>query len=338
MPFSKSSEMLQQQQQSDSDLGNEFLFVQDFLNSFETSHSNTNNDLFYMSDAHFGAPQQAPPPQQQGQQQQQGQHLALQQQYALFLQQQHLQQPAPALAVDVNSPFVGSIARGEDNALLKLAEAAMTPMSSSSPAPGLSSSMAMLSGPPSRDGSVTPSSTASSTAALAISAGSGSHLAAASTLAALVAHHHVNQEQFLLTAADPADGPPEDRLSQILQAKYAAGLLKPYNYVSGYERFQRYIEVNLSTANRQRVLTVLNSFRPAFRAVAQLLTDLDLILVEEAFERLLLVRTPSSDSCLYLHPPPPRRTTTGYSPPWASRRRCGGERARSAASTRSLRR
>lgn len=35
----------------------------------------------------------------------------------------------------------------------------------------------------------------------------------------------------------------------------------------------------------------MGTFRPAFRHVAQSLTDIDLILVEEAFERLLLVRT-----------------------------------------------
>jgi hypothetical protein len=34
----------------------------------------------------------------------------------------------------------------------------------------------------------------------------------------------------------------------------------------------------------------MGTFRPAFRDVAQSLTDVDLILVEEAFERLLLVK------------------------------------------------
>lgn len=33
----------------------------------------------------------------------------------------------------------------------------------------------------------------------------------------------------------------------------------------------------------------MGTFRPAFRSVAQSLTDIDLVLVEEAFERLLLV-------------------------------------------------
>jgi hypothetical protein len=46
---------------------------------------------------------------------------------------------------------------------------------------------------------------------------------------------------------------------------------------------------SMSPSSRQRILNVMGTFRPAFRHVAQSLTDIDLILVEEAFERLLLV-------------------------------------------------
>lgn len=46
----------------------------------------------------------------------------------------------------------------------------------------------------------------------------------------------------------------------------------------------------MSASSRQRILNVMGTFRPAFRSVAQSLTDIDLILVEEAFERLLLVK------------------------------------------------
>lgn len=41
----------------------------------------------------------------------------------------------------------------------------------------------------------------------------------------------------------------------------------------------------------------MGTFRPAFRAIAQSLTDIDLVLVEEAFERLLLVSTTSRNGC-----------------------------------------
>lgn len=95
-------------------------------------------------------------------------------------------------------------------------------------------------------------------------------------------------ERFFLTAADPSDGKLEDRLTEVINAKYEAGFLKPYNYVNGYARLQKYMDNNMSASSRQRILNVMGTFRPAFRSVAQSLTDIDLILVEEAFERLLL--------------------------------------------------
>lgn len=50
------------------------------------------------------------------------------------------------------------------------------------------------------------------------------------------------QDQFFLTAADPKDGLIEDRLNEVINAKYQAGFLKPYNYVNGYARLQRYMD------------------------------------------------------------------------------------------------
>ncbi|KAK7203937.1 hypothetical protein BZA70DRAFT_296781 [Myxozyma melibiosi] len=99
------------------------------------------------------------------------------------------------------------------------------------------------------------------------------------------------KDKFFLTAADPADGPehtPEERLKQVINAKLEAGLLAPYNYVKGYARLQRYMDRHMAAASRQRILKPLSIFRPAFRAIAQTLIDVDLVLVEEAFERMLL--------------------------------------------------
>ncbi|CAJ0924016.1 13292_t:CDS:2 [Entrophospora sp. SA101] len=97
-----------------------------------------------------------------------------------------------------------------------------------------------------------------------------------------------NTTKFFLTAADPSDGTSEDRLTQVINAKFQAGLLKPYNYVNGYTRLQKYMEKNMSNLNRMRIGNSLCTFRPSFRRIAQSLTDIDLILVEEGFERLLL--------------------------------------------------
>ena len=142
-------------------------------------------------------------------------------------------------------------------------------------------------------------------------------------------------ERFLLTAADPVDADDDEaRLLVVLQAKYEAGLIKPYDYGAAYARFQRFIENkyeagghapwmravgdtrrpgsagqtltrtlpvwapvrgecrnrSMSAVNRQRVQSALSTFRPAFQAIAQSLTDIEVIRVEESFERLLLVR------------------------------------------------
>ncbi|KAJ3404102.1 hypothetical protein HDU80_003284 [Chytriomyces hyalinus] len=96
-------------------------------------------------------------------------------------------------------------------------------------------------------------------------------------------------ERFVLTAADPMTvGTNEDRLNQVISAKFEAGLLKPYNYINSYTKLQQWMETHMSPASRTRILNVMGLFRPRFQWVAQRLTDMDLVLVEEAFERMLL--------------------------------------------------
>ncbi|KAH8927638.1 hypothetical protein BT69DRAFT_1347156 [Atractiella rhizophila] len=112
-------------------------------------------------------------------------------------------------------------------------------------------------------------------------------------------------ERYLLAAADQKDGSRDERLARVIRAKFEAGLLRPYNHVAGYTRLSkafslpahifivdvgevRWIESNMSLAGRQRTLQTLSEFRPAFRAVAASLTDLDLVFIEEAFERMML--------------------------------------------------
>ena len=45
---------------------------------------------------------------------------------------------------------------------------------------------------------------------------------------------------------------------------------------------------SMSPMAKQRILRTLGAFRPTFRAISQNLKDVDLVLVEEFFERLLL--------------------------------------------------
>lgn len=97
------------------------------------------------------------------------------------------------------------------------------------------------------------------------------------------------KENFFLTAADPStEMTPEDRLKSVINAKLEAGLLQPYNYAQGYSRLQNYIDRYMNQSSKQRILKPLSTIRPAFRAIARSLKDVDLVLVEEGFERMLL--------------------------------------------------
>ncbi|AGO11358.1 AaceriACR107Wp [[Ashbya] aceris (nom. inval.)] len=97
------------------------------------------------------------------------------------------------------------------------------------------------------------------------------------------------RENFFLTAADPStEVEPEDRLKLVINAKLEAGLLQPYNYSQGYARLQNYMDKYMNQSSRQRILKPLSTIRPAFRAIARSLKDVDLVLVEEGFERMLL--------------------------------------------------
>jgi hypothetical protein len=97
------------------------------------------------------------------------------------------------------------------------------------------------------------------------------------------------RDKFFLTAADPStEISPEERLKQVINAKLEAGLLHPYNYAKGYARLQGYMDNYMNHQSKRRILKPLSIFRPAFRAIARTLNDVDLILVEENFERMLL--------------------------------------------------
>ena len=49
-------------------------------------------------------------------------------------------------------------------------------------------------------------------------------------------------EKFLMIAADQEPGSRNERLNRVIRSKYEAGLLKPYNYVKGYARLQRWMD------------------------------------------------------------------------------------------------
>ncbi len=94
---------------------------------------------------------------------------------------------------------------------------------------------------------------------------------------------------YYLQAADPTgNAGPEERMRQVLQAKYEAGMLKPFNYIKGYTRLQNYLDTHVAASSKQKILRQLDRFRPKFREKIKDLTDMDLVLVEMWFERTLM--------------------------------------------------
>ena len=97
------------------------------------------------------------------------------------------------------------------------------------------------------------------------------------------------REKYYMMAADPTGAePPEERMNKLLKAKYDAGMLRPFNYVNGYARLNKYMEKNMKHSSRHKILMQLDQFRPKFRERMQSLTDIELVLVEMWFERSLM--------------------------------------------------
>lgn len=96
--------------------------------------------------------------------------------------------------------------------------------------------------------------------------------------------------EYYFQAADPSgNDTPEQRMTDLLKAKYDAGLLKPFNYVKGYARLHTYLDSHkIAPASKQKIQRQLDRFRPKFREKMQALTDLELIYVEMWFEKTLM--------------------------------------------------
>lgn len=95
--------------------------------------------------------------------------------------------------------------------------------------------------------------------------------------------------EYYLQAADPTGNEsPEIRMEKLLEAKYKAGLLKPFNYSKGYSRLLKYLDDHVAASSKQKVLRQLDRFRPKFREKVEKLTDMHLVMIEVWFERQLM--------------------------------------------------
>jgi len=95
--------------------------------------------------------------------------------------------------------------------------------------------------------------------------------------------------EYYLEAADPhGNESAEERMTGILQAKYEAGLLKPFSYINGYARLSSYLDTHVAPTSKQKILRQIDRFRPKFRERIQPLTTWHLVLVEFWFEQSLM--------------------------------------------------
>ena len=98
-----------------------------------------------------------------------------------------------------------------------------------------------------------------------------------------------DEEKFYMNIADPSgNDKPEERMKKLLEAKFAAGLLRPFNYIQGYARLNAYLEEHMHPALRQKMMRQIDRFRPKFRDKMKSLTDMELTMVEMWFERTLM--------------------------------------------------
>ena len=97
------------------------------------------------------------------------------------------------------------------------------------------------------------------------------------------------EEKLYMKIADPSgNDKPEERMRRLLEAKFKAGLLRPFNYIQGYSRLNAYLEEHMQPALRQKMIRHIDKFRPKFREKMQSLTDMELTMVEMWFERTLM--------------------------------------------------
>lgn len=57
-----------------------------------------------------------------------------------------------------------------------------------------------------------------------------------------------SRDGYSLAAADQRDGTRDERLARVIHAKFEAGLLKPYDYVSGYRRLMHWMDSHVGTS------------------------------------------------------------------------------------------
>ena len=96
----------------------------------------------------------------------------------------------------------------------------------------------------------------------------------------------ISEEDFLRVATNPQGVTYKDKINLYIQKKFEAGLLKPFMYHQSYIRMQAYMEMHLTPSGYSRVFSLLESVRPGIRDIVERMSEMDMLIEEEAFQRL----------------------------------------------------
>jgi len=77
-------------------------------------------------------------------------------------------------------------------------------------------------------------------------------------------------------------------MNHILMLKYKVGLIKPYNYAKGYLKLKSFINLRLTNERKKEMSQVLAKYQENLKEHSLHIEDLDLLMIEETFERLLI--------------------------------------------------
>lgn len=154
-----------------------------------------------------------------------------------------------------------------------------TPSTSTTALAGAAPSQTMPSGSDTEKPTAQPHALSNSTTAAQLASRLDTHVtnstAPSRSLSPVLGAGHVapntSTERFLLTAADQKEGTRDERLNRVIRAKYDAGLLRPFNYIKGYERLNTWMEKKWSASGKHRTLRIISEFRPHFRVSSRYL-------------------------------------------------------------------
>jgi len=96
-------------------------------------------------------------------------------------------------------------------------------------------------------------------------------------------------DQFLTNLElKQAEEGKEIDFEHLLMLKFKVGLIKPYNYAKGYLKLKSFINLRLTSERKKEMSAVLAKYQENLKEHSLHIEDVDLLMIEEIFERLLI--------------------------------------------------